>query len=69
MKIIIQIKSVYGRDTVYPICEKAKLFASIAGTTTLTHSTLCYVERLGYTIEVKLPTYNQQVLQRMQAIS
>ena len=54
MNIEIMIKSVYGsvygEDKVYPVCDKAKTFASIAGTTTLTHNTLCLVERLGYEI-------------------
>ena len=50
-KITIQIKSVYGELKVYPVCDDAKLFAAIAGTKTLTHATLCLVERLGFTIE------------------
>jgi hypothetical protein len=51
MMIQVSVKSVYGNDTVYPVCEKAKLFADIAGTKTLTHATLCLIERMGYTIE------------------
>lgn len=50
MQITIQVKNVYGVTKVYPICEKAKLFAQIAGTTTLTQSTLRKVEVLGYAI-------------------
>jgi hypothetical protein len=52
MNIIIQIKNVYGNETVYPICEKAKLFARIAGTRTLTSATLRDVKALGYEIRV-----------------
>ena len=52
MNIIIQIKNVYGNETVYPICERAKLFARIAGTRTLTSATLRDVKALGYEIRV-----------------
>ena len=52
MNIIIQIKNVYGNETVYPICERAKLFARIAGTCTLTSATLRDVKALGYGIQV-----------------
>ena len=50
--IQVHIKDVYGKQTVYPVCDKAKLFAKLAGTTTLTHSALCVIEQLGYNIEV-----------------
>lgn len=52
MGITVRIKSVYGLETVYPVCDKAKLFARIAGTTTLTRNTLRDVKALGYSIEV-----------------
>lgn len=51
--IQVQIRDVYGRQSAYPVCDKAKLFAKLAGTTTLTHATLCIIEQLGYTIEVE----------------
>ena len=51
MKLIIEVRNVYGIATVYPVCEAAKLFAQIAGTKTLTHHTLALAERLGYLIE------------------
>lgn len=34
----------------YPVCERAKLLAQIAGTKTLTHSTLALAERMGFEI-------------------
>lgn len=51
MNIEIKIKDVYGNQMIYPACEKARLFATIAGTKTLTHATLCLIERLGYEIK------------------
>jgi copper chaperone CopZ len=52
-KITVEIKTVYGVENVYPVCDKAKAFASIAGTKTLTAHTIQSVKALGYAIEVK----------------
>ena len=51
--ITIQIKSVYGQDKIYPICDTAKLFASIAGTKTITKDALIMIHQLGFKIEVE----------------
>lgn len=53
MKIIVEVRHVYGERRVYPHCEKSKLFASIAGTKTLTDHTLCQIKALGYWVEVE----------------
>lgn len=53
MKILVSIKNVYGRETIYPECEKSKAFAAIAGNTTITPNTLELVKALGYSIEIK----------------
>lgn len=52
MKIQVEMKEVYGETKVYPVCPKAKLFAAIAGTKTLTEETLKNIERLGYQLEM-----------------
>jgi hypothetical protein len=44
------MRDVYGTEKVYPICDNAMQFASIAGTTTLTERVLKRIEALGYTI-------------------
>ena len=56
MKITIRLKDVYGRQTAYPVCDKAKLFSRMAGTTSLTHNMLCLIEQLGFIIEVEQRT-------------
>lgn len=48
MKITIQLRSVYGRTKAYPVCDHAKAFASIAGTSVLTINTLRNIDALGY---------------------
>lgn len=52
MAIQVYIKQVYGRDTVYPLCDKAMAFASLAGQKTLTDKEIALIKRLGYSIEV-----------------
>lgn len=51
--ITVEIKNVYGIETVYPACDKAELFARLAGTKTLTRHALRDIAALGYQIEVK----------------
>lgn len=50
--IQVRIKDVYGTPKVYPVCDKAKLFAKLAGTATLTHDARQIIMALGYNIEV-----------------
>lgn len=54
-QIKIQIRTVYGNETVYPACPAAVLFARIAGTKTLTAGTLQLIRSLGYEITVDHP--------------
>jgi hypothetical protein len=50
MEIKVKLKNVYGQDLVYPVCSKEKVFAQIAGTTTLTPETLSKITLLGYEV-------------------
>ena len=54
--ITVKIRNVYGEDKVYPVSDEARLFASIAGTTTLTNSTINMIKQLGYSIWVEQQT-------------
>jgi hypothetical protein len=53
LKIVVRVRNIYGNKTVYPVCDKAKIFAQIAGHSTLTSATLDGIRRLGYLIEVQ----------------
>lgn len=55
MHITVQMKENYGNPMFYPVCEKAKLFAEIAGTKTLTPETLRRVKMLGFNINLRTP--------------
>lgn len=53
MKITIRCDKNYGIETFYPACERAKLFARIAGTKTLTRHALRDIVALGIEIEIE----------------
>ena len=40
MNITVKFKDVYGNRLVYPVCDNAQHFASIAGTKTLSDSVI-----------------------------
>ena len=50
--LTVETKNLYGNDLVYPVCDKAKLFASIANTKTLGVNTIVLIKKLGYNFEV-----------------
>jgi len=52
MEISVKIKSVYGIDKIYPVCDKAVAFANIADTVTLTDYTIAKIKSLGYRVKV-----------------
>ncbi len=56
MEITVKIKNVYGKVTVYPVCENALLFARLADTKTLTPDTIKIIKALGYEINIQAQT-------------
>jgi hypothetical protein len=56
-QIIIEVKNVYGNETIYPVNDAAKVLAEIAGTKTLTRRTLKLAQQLGYVVEIKQPSF------------
>ena len=59
--ITVEVRSVYGRDTIYPVDDAAKAFAAIAGTTTLTVPVLKQIIGLGYEVRYQLPDLRVQL--------
>ena len=49
--IKVTIRSVYGRDTIYPVCQQAKRLAAMLGTKTLTQETLRHAIGMGFRLE------------------
>ncbi len=50
MQITIQFKTVYGETRIYPVCEKAKVFAALTGTKTLTVDAVEKIQQLGFVV-------------------
>ena len=53
MKLIVQIKNIYGVNRIYPVCTKSQSFARIAGLKTLQPSVIDEIKKLGYKIETR----------------
>ena len=53
MELVVEKKSVYGNQLVYPVCNKAKLFASISGNKTLLPEVIESIKKLGYKLTTK----------------
>jgi hypothetical protein len=52
--IEIEMRDVYGVTKFYPVCEKACVFARIAGTVTLTKETIKQIKLLDYAVIIKV---------------
>jgi hypothetical protein len=50
--IYVELKTNYGKQTIYPYCESAKSFCSLLGQTTLTEQDIQHIKSLGYDIHV-----------------
>jgi hypothetical protein len=48
MKLIIEVKNVYGVPRVYPVCAKSHSFARIAGLKTLSPEVIEEIKKMGY---------------------
>lgn len=56
MNITVRIKQVYGRDTIYPVCETAQVFAKLTGKKTFSPWDISQIKTLGYTVNVEAQT-------------
>ena len=54
--LIIDIKTVYGNEVIYPANDTAQVFADLIGTKTLGRMKLALIQGLGYSIQVKEKT-------------
>ena len=52
-EITLLRKEQYGRLVYYPVCDKAKMFAAIAGTKTITQGTVRHIKVLGYKVNIQ----------------
>ena len=52
MVIQVRVKNVYGNETIYPVCDKAKTFAAMVKQSTLTRTDIKHIKALGFAVEV-----------------
>ncbi len=60
MQLALNIKSVYGKELIYPVCNGAKALARIAGTKTLSRNNIEDAKALGHTFVV-VPTAVKEI--------
>lgn len=56
MSILIEIKNVYGNETIYPVCEIAITLAALTGKKTFNKNDIKLIRSLGYEINIKSQT-------------
>ena len=54
-EIFVEVKTVYGRQTINPLCTTSNRLAALAGDRTLTPESISLIKALGYSIVVKQP--------------
>ena len=52
MEIQVRIKTVYGAERIYPVCDKAHAFVALLGSATLTRRNIDHIKALGYTVRL-----------------
>lgn len=52
MNIQVKIKTNYGTEMIYPVCEKAVLLCALTGKKTFVARDIKNIKALGYAIEV-----------------
>jgi hypothetical protein len=53
MNATVQIKTHYGTQYIYPICQTAQHLAALTGKKTFSHSDIKTIKALGYSIDVQ----------------
>ena len=58
MIIEVEVKNIYGKETFYPLCDKAILLTRLTGNKTLTIDSLKTIRSLGYEVAVQQKQYS-----------
>ena len=64
MQLTIEIKSVYGVQRIYAVCNNAKLITKLKNSKTLSKEDISILRELGYTIETKQPTIQKGIIMK-----
>ncbi len=55
-KIKVRISKSYGNERIYPVCDKAEIFARLANRTCLSRQNIRDIKALGFEIETEQKT-------------
>ena len=55
MTATVSIKTHYGTQYIYPVCQTAKHLAALTGKKTFSHRDIDTIKALGYSINVQQP--------------
>ena len=55
MQATVSIKTHYGTQYIYPICQTAQHLAALTGKKTFSHADIKTIKSLGYAITVQQP--------------
>ena len=47
----VEKKNIYGNELLYPVCQRAKIFAILTGQKTLSTGAIIKVKQLGYSVK------------------
>lgn len=53
LQISVRLKHIYGNQTIYPACDRAKVFTKMLKQNTLTQFDIACIKELGYTVAVE----------------
>ena len=53
LKILVEVRTVYGIKRTYPVCENAKRLAMLTGRKTLSKGDLTVIRELGIEVEFR----------------
>lgn len=62
LTITIQVDKAYGGFLFYPICDKAKTFAKLTKTKTLSYDAIKHIKELGYEVVSKGMNYPMEAI-------
>jgi len=55
MNITLEVKTHYGTQYIYPVCDTAEKLTALTGKKTLSHNDIKKIISLGYVIQVQQP--------------
>lgn len=53
MEITVRVRTVYGKEAIYPACARAELFADLTKQKTFSRHQIGLIKALGYTVKAE----------------